>query len=137
MIRRRLRGQSVAEFLLTFIVLWAMLLLVYGVCALWNARVTSVYAAIDGACREAVASGSGVSASNADMNRLWPNQHLQTIISSEQDENDTGVTIIKTTVQGQFIVPWLIDTFGHFLPNSGTVKAVASCPKQEFVPRPN
>jgi hypothetical protein len=55
MMLRRIRGQSVAEFLLTFIVLWAMLLLVYGVCALWNARVTSFFAAIDGACREALA----------------------------------------------------------------------------------
>jgi hypothetical protein len=136
MMLRRIRGQSVAEFLLTFIVLWAMLLLVYGVCALWNARVTSVYAAIDGACREAVASGSGVSAANADMYRLWPNQQVRTFVMSEQDEYDVGVTIVKTTVQGQFIVPWLIDTFGYFLPNAGTLKAVASCPKQQFVPRP-
>jgi hypothetical protein len=133
---RRFRGQSVAEFLLTFVWLWAMLLLVYGVCAMWNARVTAVHAAIDGACREGVASGWGLSTANADMARLWPNQAVFADVSTGDNSGDTGVTIRKITMRGNFIVPWLMDAVGHFLPNTAAVKAVATCPKQEFVPRP-
>jgi hypothetical protein len=133
---RSLRGQSVAEFLFTFIWLWAMMLLVYGVCAMWNARVTAVHAAIEGACREGAAQGSGVSWADAMMERMWPNQQLRAGASESADGNDPGVTIEKVTVQGNFIVPWLMNAFGNFLPNSSFIKAVATCPKQEFVPRP-
>jgi hypothetical protein len=112
------------------------MLLIYGVCAMWNARVTAVHAAIEGACREGGSSGSGVSWADAMMERMWPNQAVRAGVTEDVDANDPGVTIEKVTVQGTFIVPWLMDAVGNFLPNSAFIKAVATCPKQEFVPRP-
>jgi hypothetical protein len=130
---RRFRGQSVAEFLLSFIWVWAMLLLVLGVCDMWNGRVLSVHAAIDGACKEQMSPGYGVSSANALFNKIWPGQAIRASALDRQfDIPDEPYFLL---VEGNFVISYLVDTFGKFLPNSAFVSGSAGCPAQEFTPR--
>jgi hypothetical protein len=130
---RRFRGQSVAEFLMSFIIVWAMLLLVLGVSDMWNMRVLSVYAAIDGACKEGMSPGSGVSDANGIVNNIWPGQKVHAYIQDKQFTDPNEAPYLA--VEGNYTVTYLINTFGKFLPNSATVFGSAGCPAQKFVPR--
>jgi hypothetical protein len=131
---RKFRGQSVAEFLLSFIWVWAMLLLVLGVCDMWNGRVLAVHAAIDGACKEQMSPGYGVSSANALFNKIWPGQAISasTVKQGAMSFPDEPIFL---RVSGNFVISYLVDTFGKFLPNSAFVSGSAGCPAQEFKSR--